>query len=95
MRCGSDGGSPLSDSASSAIGPGSAEAASPVGAGSVALRAGLLLALSYLGGDAAQIRLGLPNAVTGIFQGILLFCLLGCDVLLLNRVRWRPARTAA
>ena len=60
-----------------------------------AIPAGLLLALSYLGGDAAQIRLGLPNAVTGIFQGILLFCLLGCDVLLLHRVRWRPARTAA
>ena len=60
-----------------------------------AIPAGLLLALSYLGGDAAQIRLGLPNAVTGIFQGILLFCLLGCDVLLLNRIRWRPARGAA
>ena len=59
--------------------------------------AGLLLALSYLGGDAAQMNLGLPNAVTAIFQGILLFCLLGCDVLLLYRIRWRrPAgvRTA-
>jgi simple sugar transport system permease protein len=51
--------------------------------------AGLLLALSYLGGDAAQINLGLPNAVTGIFQGILLFYLLGCDVLLLYRIRRR------
>ena len=56
--------------------------------------AGLLLALSYLGGDAAQLQLGLPNAVTGIFQGILLFYLLGCDVLLLHRIRWRPARPA-
>ncbi len=56
--------------------------------------AGLLLALSYLGGDAAQIALRLPNAVTGIVQGILLFALLGCDVLLLHRVRWRPARAA-
>ena len=54
-----------------------------------AIPAGLLLALSYLGGDAAQINLGLPNAVTGIFQGILLFYLLGCDVLLLNRIVWR------
>ena len=53
--------------------------------------AGLLLALSYLGGDAAQINLALPNAVTGIFQGILLFYLLGCDVLLLNQFRWRRA----
>ena len=54
--------------------------------------AGLLLALTYLGGDAAQINLGLPNAVTGIFQGILLFYLLGCDILLLNRISWRPNR---
>ena len=53
--------------------------------------AGLVLALSYLGGDAAQIELGLPNAVTLIFQGILLFSLLGCDVLLQFRPRLRPA----
>lgn len=53
--------------------------------------AGLLLALTYLGGDAAQINLGLSNAITGIFQGILLFCLLGADVLILHRVRWGKA----
>jgi ABC-type uncharacterized transport system permease subunit len=57
--------------------------------------AGLLLALTYLGGDAAQINLGLPNAVTGIFQGILLFYLLGCDILLLNRIRWVPNKPKA
>ena len=60
-----------------------------------AIPAGLLLSLSYLGGDAAQMQLGLPNAVTGIFQGILLFCLLGCDVLLLHRIRWRRAAAQA
>ncbi|MDE8345135.1 MAG: ABC transporter permease [Acidocella sp.] len=49
--------------------------------------AGLLLALSYLGGDAAQISLNLPNAITGIFQGVLLFYLLGADVLILYRLR--------
>ncbi len=49
--------------------------------------AALVLALSYLGGDAAQIDLGLPSAVTGIFQGVLLFFLLACDVLILYRVR--------
>ena len=48
---------------------------------------GLILALSYLGGEAAQIDLGMPNAVTGIFQGILLFFLLACDVLILYRLR--------
>ncbi|WP_298216987.1 ABC transporter permease [Acidocella sp.] len=58
--------------------------------------AGLLLALSYLGGDAAQINLNLPNAVTGIFQGVLLFYLLGADVLILHRLRRaRPAPEAA
>ncbi len=64
----------------------------PIGA----VFAGLLLALSYLGGDAAQIDLGLPNAVTGIFQGILLFFLLGCDLLIryrIKRVRPNPAVT--
>lgn len=49
--------------------------------------AGLLLALSYLGGASAQINLNMPNAVTGIFQGVLLFYLLGADVLILHRVR--------
>ncbi len=52
------------------------------------LLGGLLLALSYLGGEAAQIDLGLPNAVTGIFQGILLFYLLGCDILIGYRFRF-------
>jgi simple sugar transport system permease protein len=59
----------------------------PIGA----ILTGLLLALSYLGGDAAQIDLGLPNAVTGIFQGVLLFLLLACDILINFRVRL-PAR---
>jgi ABC-type uncharacterized transport system permease subunit len=57
------------------------------------LFAGLILALSYLGGEAAQIELGMPSAVTGIFQGILLFCLLACDILILYRLRL--GRTAA
>jgi simple sugar transport system permease protein len=56
--------------------------------------AGLALALSYLGGEAAQIELGMPNAVTGIFQGILLFFLLGCDLLILYRVRLASAKLA-
>jgi simple sugar transport system permease protein len=51
------------------------------------LFAGLLLALSYLGGEKAQIELGMPNAVTGIFQGILLFYLLACDLLIFYRIR--------
>ena len=53
------------------------------------LLAGLLLALSYLGGESAQITLGLPLAVTGVFQGMLLFFLLACDVLIHYRIRLR------
>jgi general nucleoside transport system permease protein len=55
-----------------------------------AIFSGLLLALTYLGGDAAQINLRMPNAVTGMFQGILLFSLLGCDILILYRLKHRP-----
>jgi len=51
--------------------------------------AAALLALSYLGGESAQITLGLPLAVTGVFQGLLLFFLLACDVLIHYRFRWR------
>ncbi|MEI8631097.1 hypothetical protein P4S72_01135 [Vibrio sp. PP-XX7] len=36
----------------------------------------------YMGSDLAQIDLGLPTAVTGLFQGTLLFFLLACDFLI-------------
>ena len=52
--------------------------------------AALVLALTYLGGEAAQIALGLPAAVTGIFQGVLLFYLLAADTLIEYRIRVRP-----
>jgi simple sugar transport system permease protein len=52
-----------------------------------ALFAGLLLALTYLGGETAQILLNLPVAVTGVFQGLLLFFLLASDVLIHYRIR--------
>ena len=55
------------------------------------LLGGLVLALSYLGGEKAQIALGLPNAVTGIYQGILLFFLLAADLLIAYRIRFRPS----
>ncbi|MGQ7843326.1 ABC transporter permease [Granulosicoccus sp. 3-233] len=50
------------------------------------LFAGLVMALSYLGGETAQITLSLPLAVTGVFQGMLLFFLLATDVLINYRV---------
>lgn len=51
------------------------------------LFAALLMALSYIGGEAAQIELGLPLAATGVFQGMLLFFLLASDVLVHFRIR--------
>ncbi|WP_235914087.1 ABC transporter permease [Curvivirga aplysinae] len=50
------------------------------------MMAGLLVALTYLGGESGQITLGLPEAVTGVFQGMLLFYLLASDVLIKYRV---------
>jgi simple sugar transport system permease protein len=45
-----------------------------------------LMSLFYIGGELAQSRLGLPKALTGVFQGLLLFALLGCDAVA-QRVR--------
>jgi ABC-type uncharacterized transport system permease subunit len=56
------------------------------------LVAGLVMALSYLGGENVQITVGLPQAVTGVFQGMLLFFLLACDVLVRYRIRLGAAR---
>lgn len=52
------------------------------------LLAGLLLALTYIGGEAAQSSMGLPAAAIQAFQGMLLFFLLGLDVLTNFRVRF-------
>ncbi|CDG84852.1 ABC transporter permease [Janthinobacterium agaricidamnosum] len=49
----------------------------------------IVMALFYIGGELAQSRLGMPSAITGVFQGILLFALLGCDVLIQYKLRWR------
>ncbi|MCK0168929.1 ABC transporter permease [Jannaschia sp. S6380] len=49
--------------------------------------AGLLMALTYVGGEAASANLGLPIAAISAFQGMLLFFLLAVDVLTNFRVR--------
>ncbi|MNW20808.1 hypothetical protein D3C71_2213800 [compost metagenome] len=56
------------------------------------LLAGFLMALSFIGGEAAQIALGLPKAITGVFQGMLLFFLLATDVLIRYRLRFGAKR---
>jgi ABC-type uncharacterized transport system permease subunit len=53
---------------------------------------GLLMALSYIGGENAQVEVGLPQAVTGVFQGLLLFFLLATDFITRYRVRFVSAR---
>ncbi|MBX2870306.1 MAG: ABC transporter permease [Acidiferrobacterales bacterium] len=58
------------------------------------LFAGLLLALSYLGGESAQISMNLPLAVTGVFQGLLLFFLLASDVLIQYQLVRRSSPSA-
>jgi len=49
--------------------------------------ASLLMSLLYLGGEAAQMKLALPSAVTGLFQGTLLLFLLASDVFIHYRLR--------
>ena len=56
------------------------------------LLAGLVMALSYIGADNAQVDMGLPNAATGLVQAMLLFFLLASDFLVRYRIRLvRPA----
>jgi len=51
------------------------------------LFSGILLALTYIGGEAAQIKMSLPSAITGVFQGMLLFFLLATDVLVNYKIK--------
>jgi len=50
--------------------------------------AGIVLAITYVGGDMAQSTLQLPNASKGIFQAMMLFFLLASDILIRYRVRF-------
>jgi ABC-type uncharacterized transport system permease subunit len=51
------------------------------------IAAGLVIALAELGGDSAQMALGMPKVVTGVFKGILLFMLLAGETF--NRFQLR------
>ena len=57
--------------------------------------ASLLLSMFFIGGELSQSRLGLPNSLSGVFQGVLLFCLLACDTFILYRLRWSAAPRVA
>ena len=56
----------------------------PVGA----VFSAVLMSIFYIGGELAQSRLGLPKSITGVFQGLLLFALLACDILIAKRLVW-------
>ena len=59
------------------------------------LFAGLLMALTYIGGELAQLMLGIPAPAIQAFQGMLLFFLLALDVLSTYRIRLTARRVAA
>ena len=58
------------------------------------LLAGLLMALTYIGGELAQFMLGLPAAAIQAFQGMLLFFLLAVDLLSNYRIRLGTTKEA-
>lgn len=59
------------------------------------IAAGLVLALSYLGGEAAQIAVGVTDKTVRAFQGILLFFVLACDTLIRYRIHLVPTAQPA
>ena len=58
------------------------------------LLAGMLLALTFIGGEAAQTSLQLPASAIQAFQGMLLFFLLAVDVLANFSVRFGKGEVA-
>ena len=60
--------------------------------------AGIILALSYIGGEAVQVSLNVTDKIASVFQGLLLFFVLACDTLIHHKIRfgqsWPFKRTA-
>lgn len=56
------------------------------------LVAALFVALTFIGGEQAQIAIKVPLDLTKVFQGVLLFYVLACDSLILYRIRIVPSR---
>ena len=61
---------------------------SPIGI----LFAGIMIATVKLGADNAQISMGIPKVVTGLFEGILLFFLLTGETLQKYRIKWSEVK---
>lgn len=59
------------------------------------LIAGIVLAVTYVGGQVAQTTVHIPNATAGIFQAMMLFFILASDIFVRYRVRFVPSVKAA
>lgn len=59
------------------------------------LLAGIVLAVTYVGGQVAQTTVHIPNSTAGIFQAMMLFFILASDILVRYRVRIVPSHKAA
>lgn len=61
-----------------------------------AILAGIMIAISFVGGEMAQISIKLPFAAVGIFQAMMLFLILASDLLVRYRIRAvRPGEVPA
>jgi len=58
------------------------------------LLAGVVLALTYLGSEAAQITLGISDKLGRVFQGLVLFYVLSCDTLIQYRIKLTGSRAS-
>jgi len=52
-----------------------------------ALIAGIMLAVTYVGGQLAKISVKIPDSTAGIFQAMMLFFILASDILVRYRIR--------
>ena len=57
--------------------------------------AGFVLALTIIGGEEAQIAMGISDRASRVFQGLILFFVLACDTLMTYRIRIARTRTLA
>jgi simple sugar transport system permease protein len=58
------------------------------------LIAGIVLAVTFVGGQVAQTTVHIPNATAGIFQAMMLFFILASDILVRYRLRFIPSTKA-
>ena len=59
------------------------------------LIAGIVLAVTYVGGQMAQTSVHIPNSTAGIFQAMMLFFILASDILVRYRIRLITSTKAA